>query len=83
MQKINQVIRVNFAGGLIGVLFGSSRGKIQSVVQDANSDGWNYVEAINDQPNLIIYVLRFLLLILTLGLWTLSTGYLLIFEKPR
>lgn len=83
MQKINNVVRVSFAGGLLGLIFGSSRGKIQSVVQSQNSEGWNYVEAIPDQPNLVIHLLRLLLLIVTLGLWTISTGYLFVFEKPR
>ncbi|WP_291734435.1 hypothetical protein [Leisingera sp. F5] len=83
MQKVNKVVRVNFAGGILGMIFGSSKGKVQSVIQSENSEGWNFIEAITDQPNLIIFVVRLLLLAITLGLWTLSTGYLFVFEKPR
>ncbi|WP_421858708.1 hypothetical protein [Oricola sp.] len=83
MHKINKVVRVSFSGGILGLVFGSSRGKVESIVQQNNADGWNVAEVIPDSPNLIIYVLRVLLLIVTLGLWTVSTGYLFIMEKPR
>ena len=82
-QKTNRVVRLSFTGGLLGLLFGSSRGKVERAIQSQNAEGWNYVEAIPDQPNLAIFVLRLLFLICTLGLWTISTGYLFIFEKPR
>ena len=83
MQKINKVVRISFSGGLIGLIFGSSRGKVESVIQRENAEGWNLAEVIADSPNLLIWLFRALLLIVTLGLWTLSNGYLFIFEKPR
>lgn len=83
MQKINKVVRVSFSGGILGLIFGSSRGKVESVVQKHNAEGWNVGEVIPDSPNLILYFIRLILLILTLGLWTISTGYLFIMEKPR
>jgi len=83
LGKVNKAVRLNYAGGLLGLFFGSSRGKVDKVLNEHNADGWNLAEVMPDQPNLIIWVLRFLLLALTLGLWTLSTGYILIFEKPR
>lgn len=83
MHKINKVVRISFSGGLIGFVFGSTRGKVQSVVQEHNADGWNVAEILPDNPNLAIWIVRLLLLILTLGLWTLANGYLIIFERPR
>ena len=83
MQKINKVVRVSFSGGILGLIFGSSRGKVESVVQKHNADGWNVAEIIPDSPNLILLVIRLLLLIVTIGLWTISSGYLFIMEKPR
>ncbi len=83
MHKINKVVRVSFSGGLLGLLFGSSRGKVETIVQKHNADGWNVAEVISDSPNLLIWILRALILVLTLGLWTISNGYLFIFEKPR
>lgn len=82
-QKLNKAVRVNFSGGLLGLVFGSSRGKVDSVLQRQNADGWNLAEVIPDNPNLAIWIVRIFLLILTLGLWTLSNGYIFIFEKPR
>ena len=83
MNKINKAVRVNFSGGLLGLIFGSSKGKIEASLQSQNSDGWNLAEVIPDNPNLFILFLRVLILCLTLGLWTLSTGYIFVFEKPR
>lgn len=83
MQKINKVVRVSFSGGILGLIFGSSRGKVEAVVQKHNADGWNVAEIIPDSPNLVIYLIRFILLIVTLGLWTIASGYLFIMEKPR
>jgi len=81
-NKTNSVVRINFAGGLIGLIFGSHRGKLESVISAKNRDGWNLAEVIPDNPNLILILLRLLLLIVTLGLWTISVGYILVFEKP-
>ena len=38
-------------------------------------------EIIPDNPNLIIWVFRIVILILTFGLWTLTNGFLLILER--
>ncbi|MEP4247108.1 hypothetical protein [Tateyamaria sp.] len=83
MEKINKVERVSYSGGILGLLFGSARGKLEAVVQRANSDGWNVAEIVEDNPNLAIVILRLLLLVLTLGLWTLGASRLIIFEKTR
>lgn len=83
LRKDNKVIRVNFSGGLLGLLFGSHRGKLQKSIEEENGLGWNYVDCIPDNPNLFLILLRILLLIVTLGLWTLGVGYILIFEKPK
>lgn len=82
MQKTNKVVRVSFSGGLLGLIFGSARGKLEVVIQELNKQGWNLAEVVPDNPNLLIWILRFALLILTLGLWTLSNGYLLVMERP-
>lgn len=83
MEKTNKVVRLSYSGGLLGLLAGRSKGKVEAVIKAENAKGWNFCEAIPDQPNLIIHLVRLLILIATLGLWTLSTGYLFIFEKPR
>jgi hypothetical protein len=82
MQKTNKVVRISYAGGLLGLIFGSARGKLEALLKKHNDDGWNLAEIIPDNPNLLIWILRMVILVLTLGLWTLSNGYLLILEKP-
>ena len=81
--KENSLSRVNFTGGIIGLLAGSQYARIEAVIHRRNADRWNLAEVIPENRNLIIWVFRFVILILTLGLWTLSTGYILVFERPR
>jgi hypothetical protein len=69
-------------GGLLGLVFGSARGKLDYILEQHNRDGWNLAEVVPDNPNLLIWILRLALLVVTLGLWTLSNGYLLILERP-
>ena len=82
LHKENSVLRVSFAGGILGILAGSHKGRLEKAILGKNKDGWNLAEVIHDNPNLIIWVFRVLLLVLTLGFWTLSTGYILVFERP-
>ena len=82
MRRTNKVVRISYSGGLLGLIFGSARGKLEKVLEENNRNGWNLAEVIPDNPNLIIWVIRFAILILTLGLWTFSTSYLLILERP-
>ena len=82
MRRTNKVVRISYSGGLLGLIFGSARGKHEKVLEENNRNGWNLAEVISDNPNLIIWVIRFAILILTLGLWTFSTSYLLILERP-
>jgi hypothetical protein len=41
LAKINAVERINYAGGLLGLFFGSSKGKLGAKILDMNSQGWN------------------------------------------
>jgi hypothetical protein len=82
VRKTNKVVRISYSGGLLGLVFGSARGKLEKVLEDNNGQGWNLAEVIPDNPNLLILVFRLIVLTLTLGLWTLSTSYLLILERP-
>ncbi len=83
MSKINKVERLSYSGGLLGLIFASSRGKLDAKVKEMNEDGWNVHFIHPDQPNLLIWLLRFLILIFTLGLWTIGNSELLVFEKEN
>ena len=59
-----------------------ARGKLEKVLEDNNRTGWNLAEVVPDNPNLLILIVRLIILTVTLGLWTISTSYLLILERP-
>ena len=83
MGKINTVERINYAGGLYGLLFGSSKGKLAEKVLHMNSQGWNLHLIHQEQLNLAWLFVRFIILMLTLTIWTFGNSELLIFEKDR
>jgi hypothetical protein len=82
MKKTNKVVRVNYAGGILGLIGGNARGKLEQIIHHHNADGWNVAEVVTDNPNLVIWFLRALLLMVTLGLWTIGSSRLVIFERP-
>mgnify|MGYP000029210714 FL=1 len=77
----NKVERIRYSGGLLGLLFGSSRGKLEDVVNAQNQEGWNLHFIHQDSPNILIWIFRLLILLLTLGLWTIGNSELLVFQK--
>lgn len=77
----NKVERVRYSGGLLGLIFGSSRGKLESAITKGNDDGWNVHIIHGDSPNALIWILRLFLLGITLGLWTIGDSELIVFEK--
>ena len=81
-RKSNKVIRVNYAGGLLGWLFGSSRGKLESVVNKHNEDGWNVVQVVPENLNMAHLLFRTIIFFLTLTLWTLGSSVNVIMERP-
>ena len=83
VYKENCIARVSFSGGIIGLFVGDQKGCLQRVIATHNQDGWNLVEIITEDRNLLVWLVRLVLLVVTLFLWTVSTGYLLIFERPR
>ena len=78
MRKTNKVVRISYSGGLLGLVFGSARGKLEKVLEDNNGHGWNLAEVIHDNPNILILVFSMIVLTLTLRLWPLHTISLLI-----
>ena len=78
----NKVVNVNLTGGIIGLLGDSPKNKLNKVVEEESKNGYRVVQIIPAaSANLLLTLLRFLLLWLTLFLWTTSEGYYIIFEK--
>jgi hypothetical protein len=81
MKKSNQVERITYAGGLYGLIAGSSKGKLQAKVEEMNARGWNLHLIHPESLNILHLLFRLLILMLTLGIWTLGNSELIIFEK--
>ena len=54
---------------------------MQTTITEMNKQGWNLHFIHNDQPNLVIWIIRASILVLTLGLWTIGSSEILVFEK--
>lgn len=50
MQKVNSVVRISFASGMSGLVFGSTGGKVDRILQGQNRMGRNMAEVIPDAP---------------------------------
>jgi len=83
MPVKNQVDRITYSGGLLGLFFASSKGKLNNKVSKMNDQGWKLHFIHPDNSNLLITVLRLIILILTFGLWTIGSSELLVFEKSN
>ena len=83
MKKINKIERLNYSGGLLGWIFGSTKGKLQNKVSEMNDQGWHLHFINADQPNLILVIIRILILVVTIGLWTIGSSEILVFEKEE
>jgi hypothetical protein len=83
MAKANQIERIFYAGGLYGIIFGSSRGKLQAKVEEMNARGWSLHLIHEDKSNLLIVLFKILILIMTLFIWTIGSSELLVFEKDK
>jgi hypothetical protein len=82
MPTENRVERVQLSGGLIGMLATNPRKALDQAVQRANQQGWRVRQVIADSnANLIESLLRSIILIVTLLLWTPANGYFVVLER--
>jgi hypothetical protein len=80
-KKTNVVERIHYSGGLYGLIVGSSKGRLQAKVDELNNRGYNLHFIHADNPNILLYLVRLIILVFTLGIWTLGSSELLVFEK--
>lgn len=84
MEKVNKVINMSLAGGLIGLMTTNPRRSLDNLIDKHNQDGWNLVQVIpSEDRNIIMFILKLIVLICTIGLYTFGSGYLLIMEKDK
>ena len=81
MHKINKIERMSYSSGLIGVIFGSSKGKLEGRIKELNTSGWSLHFIHPESVNLVLVLLRVILLVCTLGLWTIGSSELLVLER--
>ena len=81
-MKRNRIDEITYIGGFIGWLIINPKQTINNRVEEANKAGWTVVNIIpGGDQNALFRLLRTLILILTLGLFTFGDGVFVIFEK--
>lgn len=78
----NRILHVKLAGGLIGLLTSNPKTALEGAIQKANTEGWQVVQVIDDNTgNLIVWILRLIILLVTLTLWTPANGYFVVLQR--
>ncbi len=81
-DQINKVCKVSLIGGLIGLFSGSPVDSLNKRIKIENAQGWEVIQIIPDTNlNLLELILRILLLIITLFIYTTSNGYYIILKS--
>lgn len=81
-DTINLVVRVTLMGGIIGLLAGSAHSELRNVVRRYNQQGWRVVQVLDDPSgNIFAFIVRILLLTVTLFLFTTNNGFMVVFER--
>jgi nucleoid DNA-binding protein len=79
---INKVVNVTLWGGIIGLIASSPQNRLNEVIKTENAAGWRVVQIIpSASGNILLYLLRLVLLLITLFLFTTSNGFYVVMEK--
>lgn len=77
-----KVVRVELTGGIIGLLFTDPEKDINKVIHRESLDGWEVEHMVYHRTqNVLVLGLQFFLLAITLGLYTFTPGYMILFRK--
>ena len=78
----HKVVRVEFTGGLIGLLFTDPEKEINRVIHEASLDGWEVDHMVfHRTQNVLVLALQMAALVVSLGLFTITPGYMILFKK--
>ena len=84
IMKRNKIDEITFVGGIIGWLAVNPKATIDNRVAEANKAGWTVVNIISgNEQNALLRLLRTVVLVVTLGLFTFGDGVYVIFEKEE
>ena len=83
-DQTNKVVNVTLDGGIIGLLANSPQGALNDKIRAENAKGWKVIQVIPaDSGNLFLIIFRFILLIITVFLYTTANGYYVIMERKQ
>ena len=81
---MNKIINITLHGGIIGYFTSSPKRRLTNAINDANAGGWKVRQVIPaDSGNVFLFLLRLILLCITLGLFTTANGYYVILEQDK
>ena len=80
----NKIVNVRLTGGILGLLFSSPQTKLDNAIKDANAKGWRVRQVIPAvSGNIFLWLLRLILLIVTLLLFTTANGFYIVLERDK
>ena len=83
-MKRNKIDEITFVCGFIGWLAVNPKATIDNRVAEANKAGWTVVNIVpGGEQNALLRLLRTVVLVVTLGLFTYGDGVYVIFEKDE
>lgn len=82
METRNKIVHINLMGGLLGLMLTNPRRALDKKIDKENQDGWNAIYFMpHKDSNVLVWLLKILVLVVTLGLWTWGAGYMVLFER--
>ena len=82
--QTNKVVNVTLTGGIIGLLAASPQNSLNKIIKRENANGWRVIQVIPAASgNIFLVILRLLILVLTIFLYTPVDGYYVILERNK
>lgn len=80
----NKIVNITLWGGLLGLFASSPKQKIAKAIQKENLNGFRTVQVIEAASgNLFLWLLRLIILLITIFIYTPANGYYITFEKIK
>jgi hypothetical protein len=80
----NKIVNITLWGGLLGLFASSPKQKIAKAIEKENLNGFRVVQVIEAASgNLFLWLLRLIILIITIFIYTPANGYYITFEKIK